>query len=96
MFYACRRQTRLHQPSGALRHDDLIMWRDVVAMRVRDECETLGVPRVEPQVLVRQVNAALILNDHGENLGGKQGKRNHGTDASHTTYIDMRRVNRFH
>jgi hypothetical protein len=46
---------------------------------------------------VRQVNAALILNvDHGENLGGKQGKRNHGTDASHTTYIDMRRVNRFH
>jgi hypothetical protein len=47
------------------------MRRDVIAVRVRDERERLGVPRVEPDLFVRQINAALISDfNHSENLRG--------------------------
>jgi hypothetical protein len=39
----------------------------VIAMRVRNEGEALGVPRVEPKILLGQIDPALITNiDHGE------------------------------
>src|SRR6266576_6828067 len=61
--------SRLHQSSGALRHDDLRVRRDVIAVGVRDEREPFRIPRVEPQILRRQINAALVTNlDHARNL----------------------------
>src|SRR5436189_262124 len=59
MLCSFARQSRLHQTRGPLGDDDLIVQGDVITMRVRDEGEALRVPRIEPQVLLRQVNAAL-------------------------------------
>ena len=68
MFVAFAGQARLHQTRGALGDDDLVVRSDVIAVRVRDESERLRVPRIEPDVLVRQINAALVLDrDHGKN-----------------------------
>jgi hypothetical protein len=36
--------------------------RYVVAMRVRNESEALCIPWVQPQILFRQINAALVPN----------------------------------
>ena len=44
-------EPRLHESRGALGDNDLVMWRNVIAMRVRNEGEALCVPRVEPQIL---------------------------------------------
>src|SRR5262249_48224234 len=44
------------------------MWRDVVTVRVGNERKGLRVPRVQPEILLRQVNTALVTNfDHVEN-----------------------------
>jgi hypothetical protein len=52
----------------ALRNDHLLVRRDVVAVRVGNECETFCVPWVQPEILLRQVNTALVANfDHAEN-----------------------------
>src|SRR6266581_5059104 len=65
MLCSFARQSSLHQSRGPLRDNDLIVQGDVVTMRVRDESEPLRVPRVEPQVLLRQVNTAVITDiDH--------------------------------
>ena len=40
----------------------------MVTVRVRNECKRFCVPWVEPEILLRQVNAAFIANfDHAEN-----------------------------
>jgi hypothetical protein len=62
-------EPRLHEPRGALGDNDFVMRRDVIAVRVRNEGEALCVPRVEPQILVGQIETALIPNmDHAKNL----------------------------
>ena len=68
MLDARARQTDLHQACCALRNDHLLMRRDVVTVRVGNERETFCVPRVQPEILLRQVNTALVANfDHAEN-----------------------------
>jgi hypothetical protein len=68
MFDARARQTDPHQACCALGNDHLLVQRDVVAMCVGNERETFRVPRIQPQILVRQVNTALVANfDHAEN-----------------------------
>ena len=63
-------QTRPHQARGAFRDNDFVVRRNVVAVRVRNESETLPVPGVEPQIVRGQINAPLITNfDHNKNLG---------------------------
>ena len=43
------------------------MWGDMVAMRMGNEGETFGVPRVQPEILLWQVNTAPVANfDHAE------------------------------
>ena len=62
------RQTDLHQACCALRNDYLLVRRDVVTVRVGNERETFCVPWVQPEILLRQVNTALVANiDHTEN-----------------------------
>ena len=65
VLVAFARQARLHQARGALGDDDFLVRRDVIAVRVRNEGEALRVPRIEPQILRGQINAALVTNiDH--------------------------------
>ena len=62
------RQTDPHQSCCTLRNDHLLVRRDMVAMRVGNERETFCVPRVQPEILLGQVNTSLVANfDHGEN-----------------------------
>ena len=42
------RQPTLHQARCALGNDDFIVWRNMIAMRVRNKSESLCVPWVEP------------------------------------------------
>ena len=66
-FPAFPGQPRLHQAGRLFRNNNLAMWCDVIAMRVRNECEILRLPRVEPEILLRQEDAAVISDtDHGE------------------------------
>jgi len=65
VFDASAGHSRLQQTRGTLRKNDLFVRRDVIAMRVRDESEALGFPGIEPQVLRREANSALVTNfDH--------------------------------
>ena len=66
-FRALPGQPRLHQARRPFRNDNLAMWRDVIAMRVRNECEILRFPRVKPKVLLRQKHAPFVSDiDHAE------------------------------
>src|SRR6266487_5293032 len=68
MLDARARQPDLHQMCRALRNDDLFVRRNVVTVRVRNECERFCVPWIQPEILLRQVNAAFIANfNHLEN-----------------------------
>src|SRR5215472_14000239 len=68
MLDARARQADPHQACCSLRKDHLLVRRNVVAMRVRNERESFCVPWVEPKILLRQVNPAVIANfDHAEN-----------------------------
>ena len=61
-------QTGPHQACGALRNDHLLVRCDVVTVRVGNERETFCVPWVQPEILLRQIDTALVANfDHGEN-----------------------------
>jgi hypothetical protein len=52
----------------ALGNDYLLVRRGVVTVRVRNECETFCVPRIQPEILLWQVNTSLVANlDHAEN-----------------------------
>ncbi len=50
VFVAFTGKARLHQASGALRDDNLVVRSDVVAVRMRDEGERSCVLRIEPDV----------------------------------------------
>jgi len=68
MLDARARQANVHQARRALGNDHLLVWRDVVAVRVRNERETFWVPWIQPQILLWQVNAELVANfNHTEN-----------------------------
>ena len=68
MLDARARQTGAHQACCPLRNDHLLVRRDVVTVRVGNERETFCVPWVQPEILLRQVNTALVANfDHAEN-----------------------------
>jgi hypothetical protein len=62
MLDASARQAALHQARSALGDDDLFVRRNVIAVRVRNEGETLCIPWIQPQILLRQVNPAFITN----------------------------------
>ena len=67
MLGANARQSGVHETRGAIGKDDLIMRRNVVAVRVRNEGEALCIPGVEPEILLWQINAAVKTNvDHHE------------------------------
>ena len=67
MLDARARQANVHQARRALGNDHLLVWRDVVAVRVRNERETFWVPWIQPEILLWQVNAALVANfNHAE------------------------------
>jgi hypothetical protein len=63
------------------------MRRNVITVGVGDESETLRVPRIEPQVFLRQVNAAFVANIYHAGI--------YRTRLSCATYIDMPQENRF-
>jgi hypothetical protein len=68
MFDARARETNPHQVCCALGNDYLSVWGDVVTVRVGNERETFCVPWVQPEILLRQVNASLVANfNHVEN-----------------------------
>ena len=68
MLDARARQTDPHQACCALGNDHLLVRRDVVTVRVGNERETFCVPWVQPEILLRQINTALVANfDHAEN-----------------------------
>lgn len=68
MLDARTRQTDLHQVRRALGDDNFLVRCDVVAVRVRNERETFCVPWIEPEIVLRQVNAALVANcNHAKN-----------------------------
>ena len=68
MFDARAGQTDTQKACGALGNDHLLVRRDVVTVRVGNERETFCVPWVQPEILLRQVNTALVANfDHAEN-----------------------------
>ena len=61
------RKARLHQPRGAFRHNDFIVRRDMIGVGVRYEREGFLVPRIEPDVLIREINATFVMNrNHAE------------------------------
>ncbi len=69
MFVTLARQARLHEARGPFRDDNLIVRRDMVAVRMRDEGERLRLPWIKPDVFVRQINAPLVLHrKHGAKL----------------------------
>src|SRR5262245_38188001 len=68
MLYALARQTGPHQMCRTLGNNDLLVRRDVVTVRVGNERKRLCVPGVQPKILLRQVNTALVTNfNHPEN-----------------------------
>lgn len=74
---------RMQESGCAWRNDDLIMRRDVVAVRMGNEGETFAIPRIEPKVILRQVNTALVTNIyHVANLRSNHSsaKRSSGAD----------------
>jgi hypothetical protein len=69
MLDARARQADPHQTRCAFGKNDLRMRRDVVAVRVGNERETFWVPWVQPEILLRQVDTALVANfNHTEEL----------------------------
>ncbi|PWT77708.1 MAG: hypothetical protein C5B58_16360 [Acidobacteria bacterium] len=45
-----------------LGNENLFVRRNVILVRVRNESETLRIPWIQPQVLLRQKNPALVTN----------------------------------
>ena len=62
MLDARTRETDLHQVRCALGDDNFLVRRDMVTMRVGNEREAFCVPWIEPEIVLRQVNAALVAN----------------------------------
>src|SRR5437764_10276800 len=69
MFGPRPRHSCLHQTRGAFGKNDFLVRGNVIAMRVRDKSKRLRVPRIEPQIAGRQINAAVVAHfDHCRNL----------------------------
>ena len=67
-FRAIARKSCLHQAGGAFRNDDLLVRCHVIAMGMRNKCEGFRIPRIQPKILSRQKDTALVMNiDHSEN-----------------------------
>ena len=65
VFGARTGHSRLEQTRSALGKNDLVVRRDVIAVRVRNKSEPLRLPRIEPQVVRRQINAVVVADfDH--------------------------------
>jgi hypothetical protein len=59
------RHSRLEQTRGALGKNHFFVRRDVIAVRVRDKSEPLRLPRIEPQVVSREINSVVVADfDH--------------------------------
>ena len=66
-FLAIARKARPHQTSRAFRNEDLLMRCDVITMGMRNKCERFRIPGIQPNILSRQKDAALVMNiDHSE------------------------------
>ena len=66
-FPAFPRQPCLHQAGRPFRNNNLAMRRDVIAVRVRHERESLRIPWVQPKFLFRQINPAFVTHlNHDE------------------------------
>ncbi|PYJ73185.1 MAG: hypothetical protein DME75_02240 [Verrucomicrobia bacterium] len=75
MLYPLARKPTLDQTCRALGYNDFTMGRNVVAVPMGNKSAAFCIPGVEPQILLRQTNPALITNvNHGENLGAKRGE----------------------
>jgi len=71
MLDAQARETDLHQVRRALGDDNFSVRCDMVAVRMRNERETFCVPRIQPEIVLRQVNAAVVANcNHAKNYFG--------------------------
>ena len=71
MLDAQARETDLHQVRRALGDDNFSVRCDMVTMGVRNERETFCVPWIEPQIVLRQVDAAVVANcNHAKNYFG--------------------------
>ena len=75
------------------------MRRDVIAVGMGDKGEWLSVPRIEPKVFVRQINAAVVANfDHekfyARNCTGETGIRVRRLAAALTARRSSLSVNR--
>src|SRR5439155_8293601 len=55
-------QLAFQQTCRSLRNDNLLVRCYVVVVCVRNKSERLRVPRIQPQVLLWQINAALVAN----------------------------------
>src|SRR5262245_35300876 len=67
MLDARAREADLHQARRGLGNNHLPVRRDVITMRVRNESERFCIPWIQPEILLRQVNTAVIANlDHHE------------------------------
>ena len=55
-------KARLHQPSSALGHDNLLVRRDMIAVGMRHESEPFRVPWIEPQIMAGEVDPPLVAN----------------------------------
>ena len=62
MFGASAGHPRLKQTRSAFGKNDLVVRRDVIAVRVRNKSEPLRLPRIEPQVVRRQINAVVMAD----------------------------------
>ena len=62
MLNAPTRETDLHQVRRALGDDNFLVRCNVVAVRMRNERKAFCIPWIEPEIVLRQVNAALVAN----------------------------------
>ena len=87
------RHSRLHQPGRALRQNDLVVRRNMIAVGMRHEREPFHVPRVQPQILRRQINAALVSNiDHTETYSQNRHKKERSASDACTAENDEARM----
>lgn len=62
MLIPLARQARLHQTRGSFRDNDFLVRRNVIAVRMRNEGERFRIPRIEPEIVLRQMNATMITH----------------------------------
>ena len=69
MFRAITRHPALEQARCPLGNNDLLVRRYVVAVRVRNESQAFCLPGVQPQIWLRQINPAFVMDfNHSEEI----------------------------